>query len=56
LRRPEVRWQLVHSLALTDIATGWTECLALPVREQTLIVEGFAKARAIVPFAIRGLT
>lgn len=34
---------------------GISECLALPVREQTLIVEGFAKARAIVPFAIRGL-
>jgi hypothetical protein len=29
----------VHSLVLTDVASGWTECLALPVREQSLIVE-----------------
>ena len=52
---PKYDGNFVHTLVLTDIATGWTECLALPVREQTLIVEGFATARAIVPFAIRGL-
>ena len=27
----------VHSLVLTDIASGWTEAAALVVREQTLI-------------------
>jgi hypothetical protein len=30
----------VHTLVLTDVVSGWTECIALPVREQTLIVEG----------------
>ena len=45
----------VHSLVLTDIATGWTECVALLVREQTLIVQGFAKVRSDLPFAMRGL-
>jgi hypothetical protein len=45
----------VHSLVLTDIASGWTECVALPVREQTLIVQGFAKVRLDLPFALRGL-
>ena len=28
----------VHSLVMTDIASGWTEAYALVVREQTLIV------------------
>jgi hypothetical protein len=27
----------VHTLVLTDVASGWTECIALPVREQTLV-------------------
>ena len=45
----------VHTLVLTDIATGWTECVALPVREQTLVVEGFAKASAELPFRVLGL-
>jgi hypothetical protein len=45
----------VHSLVLTDIATGWTECVALLVRDQTLIVQGFAKVRSDLPFAMVGL-
>jgi len=28
----------VHSLTLTDIHSGWTECTALVVREQTLVL------------------
>ncbi len=32
----------VHTLVLTDVASGWTECVALPVREQTLVVEAIA--------------
>ncbi|MCI0613032.1 hypothetical protein L0244_08580 [bacterium] len=28
----------VHTLVLTDIASGWTECVALPYREATAIV------------------
>ena len=42
----------VHSLVLTDVASGWTECLALPVREQGLIVEaitGFAAQASLSP-------
>lgn len=56
MRRDQVRHgNFVHSLVLTDIATGWTECVALLVREQTLIVQGFAKVRSDLPFAMRGL-
>jgi hypothetical protein len=46
----------VHSLVLTDIASGWTECVALPVREQALIVEvinGLRPRR--LPFPLMGL-
>jgi len=32
----------VHSLVLTDIASGWTECAPLVVRESGLLIEGFA--------------
>ena len=29
----------VHTLVLTDVATGWTECIALAAREQHLVTE-----------------
>ena len=45
----------VHSLVLTDVASGWTECVALPAREQLLVVEGFACVREQLPFPMRGL-
>lgn len=45
----------VHSLVLTDIASGWTECIAMPVREQSLIVAGFAKAESDLPFDMLGI-
>jgi hypothetical protein len=44
----------VQSLVLTDIASGWTECLALLVREQTLITEALTKLRAALPFPLLG--
>ena len=45
----------VHTLTLTDIHSGWTECAALVVREQTLVVEGISMIRRQLPFALRGL-
>jgi hypothetical protein len=45
----------VHSLVLTDVASGWTECIALPVREQTLIVEAVDGLRARLPFPVLGI-
>ena len=45
----------VHSLTLTDIHSGWTECAALVVREQTLVVAGISLIRQQLPFALRGL-
>jgi hypothetical protein len=45
----------VHTLTLTDIHSGWTECAALAVREQSLVVEGIRAVSQRLPFALRGL-
>ena len=45
----------VHTLTLTDIHSGWTECAALAVREQSLVVEGISAVTSRLPFALRGL-
>jgi hypothetical protein len=45
----------VHTLTLTDIHSGWTECAALTVREQSLVVEGISAVARVVPFTLRGL-
>jgi len=45
----------VHTLTLTDIHSGWTECAALTIREQSLVVEGITAVSQRLPFALRGL-
>ena len=45
----------VHSLVLTDIASGWTEAAALVVREQTLITITVEEVRRKLPFPMLGL-
>lgn len=45
----------VHTLVVTDVASGWTECIALPVREQALIVEAIDGMRPMLPFPILGI-
>ena len=45
----------VHTLTLTDIHSGWTECAALVIREQSLVVEGIDAIAQCLPFALRGL-
>ncbi len=45
----------VHSLTLTDIHSGWTECAELVVREQSLVVHGIDAIAQRLPFALRGL-
>jgi hypothetical protein len=52
---PRAVGSFVHTLVLTDVASGWTECLALPVREQALIVEAVTAMAARLPFPLRGL-
>jgi hypothetical protein len=45
----------VHSLVLTDVISGWTECVALPVREQSLVVEAITGLSRKLPFPLLGL-
>jgi hypothetical protein len=45
----------VYTLTLTDIATGWTECLPLLYRSRELVLAAFQRARRLFPFPILGL-
>ena len=43
------------TLVLTDIASGWIECIALLVREGSLIVDALERLRVTLPFPLRGI-
>jgi hypothetical protein len=52
---PVTKGSFVHTLVLTDIATGWTECAPLLVREQRLLTEVLGELRKLLSFALLGL-
>jgi hypothetical protein len=45
----------IHSLVATDVCSGWTECVPLLVREQSLVVEGVEVIRRQLPIPILGI-
>jgi hypothetical protein len=45
----------IQTLVLTDVATGWTECAPLLVREQKLLSEVLTELRKLLPFNLLGL-
>jgi hypothetical protein len=45
----------VHTLTLTDIASTWTECVPLLVREGSLVVETIDQLRGALPFVLQGV-
>lgn len=49
------RGSYVHSLVLTDIASGWTEAAPIVVREGTLVVETLDRINGSLPFALQAL-
>jgi hypothetical protein len=51
---PTARGSFVQTLTLTDIATGWTECALLLVREQRLLTEMLGEVRKLLPFPLLG--
>jgi hypothetical protein len=53
---PTTSGAFVQTLVLTDIATGWTECAPLLVREQTLLVGVLTQLRALMPFPLLAWT
>jgi hypothetical protein len=44
----------VHTLTLTDVASGWTECVALVVRDGALVTAALEHVRTAMPFPLRG--
>lgn len=44
-----------QTLTLTDVASGWTECVALVVRDGALVTEALTKLRRTLPFHLRGV-
>jgi hypothetical protein len=45
----------VQTLVLTDIATGWTECVPVLVRSGELVIEALEKAKTLFPFPLAGV-
>jgi hypothetical protein len=45
----------LYTLTLTDIATGWTECLPLLYRSRETVLKAIQHARTLFPFPILGL-
>jgi hypothetical protein len=52
---PSTSGSFIQTLVLTDIATGWTECAPLLVREQHLLSSVLTELRKELPFALLGL-
>ena len=51
---PTAKGSFVQTLVLTDIATGWTECAPLLVREQRLLTEVLGEVCKLLPFPLLG--
>ncbi len=45
----------LNTLTATDLATGWTECLALPNKSQTATFQAIKNLQAKLPFPLLGL-
>ena len=45
----------LHTLTVTDVAIGWTECLAIPYRDQDTVLKSLEIARRRLPFPLLGL-
>ena len=50
-----VSGSFIQALTIVDIATGWTECFPLVVREATLVKEAIGRAQSLFPWLICGL-
>jgi len=49
-----VAGSFIQTLTMTDIATGWTECMPLVARDGSLVVEAMTRAQSLFPWLIRG--
>lgn len=44
-----------QTMVLTDIATGWTECVPVRTRESGLVIAAIQRARSLFPFPLLGV-
>src|SRR3954452_7399894 len=51
---PSMAGAFAWTLVLTDVATGWTECVALAWRDAALVVEALTRLRGVLPFPLGG--
>jgi len=52
---PSAHGHFSQTLVATDVMTGWTEYIPLPVRESRLIVEALRAITQMLPFPVRGI-
>lgn len=50
-----VQGTFLNTFVLTDVATGWTECLPLLLRSQDEVLQALDRARQLLPFPLLGL-
>jgi hypothetical protein len=51
----DIEGNYLYTLTLTDVATGWTECLPLLYRSQETVLAALQQARLLFPFPILGI-
>ncbi len=49
-----VAGSFIQTLTMTDVATGWTECLPLLTRDGGLVVEAMRQSQSLFPWLLRG--
>jgi len=49
------RGEYCHTLDVTDVATGWTEQMAVPNKAQVWVFQALERLRQRLPFQLRGL-
>ncbi len=52
---PQASGAFLHTLVLTDVATGWTECLPLLTRSHDAVIGALGQVRQLLPFPLLGL-
>jgi len=52
---PKTDGYYLHTLVLTDIASGWTECVAMRHRSQALVIDGLDQVAEDLPLPMLGV-
>ena len=49
-----VAGSFIQTMTMVDVATGWTECIPLLVRESALVVQAIERGQSLFPWLILG--